>query len=241
MRKLDAEAAFAAILAEARRARERGLRLQWIPDGTWQFGPAAALEVARVAARLKNEGVVAFGMGGDELALPFDQFVPAYEFAAAQGLHRTVHAGEIGTPTHVMHAIEPLLAERIGHGLAVCRDTGVLEWLCAWKIPLEVCPTSNLRTGALARQLSLPAPGIEKHPLKLFFDRGAIIALSSDDPAMFGTTLLEEYGVVRRLGFDLQQTMRIMEMSFEAAFLPAEEKQSYLAAFEAKKKELGLV
>ncbi len=241
LRQLDADAIFAAITAAGRKARERGLRLQWLPDGTWQFGPEAAMEVAKFAARFKSEGVVGFGMGGDELALPFDQFTRAYEYAAAQGLHRTAHAGEVGSPTQIMHAIEPLLAERIGHGLAVCRDAGVLEWLGAWKIPLEVCPTSNLRTGALARQLSLPKPGIEKHPLKSFFDRGALIALSTDDPAMFGTTLVDEYALCRRLGFDLEQTLRLMEMSFEAAFLPAEDKRAYLSAFDAKKKELGLV
>lgn len=239
IRNLDVDANYAAMQLATERARARGLRIQWIFDAAWQFGPEAAMEVVKLADRYKNDGVVAFGMGGDELAFPLEQFAPVYDSAAHQGLHRTVHAGEIGEPTAILQAIEFLRGERIGHGIAAVRDAGVLEWLAAWHVPLEICPTSNLRTGALARQLGKPQAGLEDHPLRMFFDRNVPVTLSSDDPAMFGTTLLEEYAACKRIGLDLQQTVRLAEMSFEAAFLPDAEKQAYLAQFRARKKELG--
>lgn len=202
LRKLDVETIYAGMKRAADRARARGLRIQWILDGTWQFGPEEALEVARITANLKNDGVVAFGMGGDELAFPFEQFAPAYDLAAREGVRRTVHAGEVGPPESILHAIEPLRGERIGHGIAAIRDPGIVEWLISWRVPLEICPTSNICTGALARQLGKPQATIEEHPLKAFLDRGVRVVLSTDDPAMFHTTLSQEYEVAReRFGF----------------------------------------
>lgn len=240
LRNLDVDANYAAMKLAAERARVRGLRIQWIFDAAWQFGPEAALDVVKLAARYKNDGVVAFGMGGDELAFPLEQFAPAYDHAAREGLRRTVHAGEIGEPTAILQAIEFLRGERIGHGIAAMRDAGVLEWLAAWRVPLEICPTSNLRTGALAKQLGKPQAFLDDHPLKTFMDRNVPVTLSSDDPAMFGTTLLDEYAACKRIGLDLQQTVRLAEASFAEAFLHDSEKQAYLTQFRAKKKELGV-
>lgn len=240
IRNLDVEAMYGGMRRAAQRARARGLRIQWILDGTWQFGPEAAMEVARICANLKNDGVVAFGMGGDELAFPFEQFASTYEFAAREGLRRTVHAGEVGEPTAILNAIEPLCGERIGHGIAAIRDNGVMEWLATWRVPLEVCPTSNLRTGALARQLEKPGAGLQDHPLRTFVERGIPVVLSTDDPAMFGTTLLQEYAACETIGLTQPQIVHLAENSFREAFLHEAEKRQYLEEFRAKKKELGL-
>jgi adenosine deaminase len=240
IRNLDVEALYAGMQRAAARAALRGLRIQWILDGTWQFGVDAAMDVARICNNLKKDGVVAFGMGGDELAFPFEQFAPVYDFAAGAGLRRTVHAGEVGEPTAVLLAIEPLRGERIGHGIAAARDAGVMEWLSAWRVPLEICPTSNVRTGALARQLRKPAAAIEEHPLKQLLDRNVRVVLSTDDPAMFGATLLGEYALCQRLGLGLEQTVRLAQASFEEAFLSDQEKQHYLRSFAEKRKELGV-
>ena len=130
-----------------------GLRLQWIFDAVRQFGAAPASEVARCAIELRDEGVVAFGLGGDELSLPASDFRQIYDFVAAAGLRRVAHAGEIGGPQSLRDAVEQLGAERIGHGIGAALDPALMEWLAERAIPLEICPTSNLRTGALARQL----------------------------------------------------------------------------------------
>ncbi len=241
IRGLDVEAMYAGMQRAARRAMARGLRIQWILDGTWQFGPEAAMEVARITANLKNDGVVAFGMGGDELAFPFEQFAGVYDFAAREGLRRTVHAGEIGEPTAILQAIEPLRGERIGHGIAAIRDSGVMEWLAAWRVPLEVCPTSNLRTGALDKQLGKSGAQLQEHPLREFVERNVPVVLSTDDPAMFGTTLLQEYAACGTIGLSQAQILQLAENSFREAFLHEALKREYVERFKTKGKELGLL
>ncbi len=240
-RQQDPEANFAAILQAAAPAQAKSLRLQWIFDAVRQFGPAAAMEVARRAAQMKGEHVVAFGMGGDELALPAVDFRRVYEYVAGEGLHRLVHAGEIGAPQSVRQAVEFLNAERIGHGIAAMRDERTMDFLAARQIPLEICPTSNFSTGALARQLGRPGPKPADHPLREFYARGLAVALSTDDPAMFHTDLLGEYRLALAMGLKPRDLVRIAEMGLEFAFLPAHEKQALLDAFRAKKSLPGLL
>ncbi len=230
-RDQDVEANFAAIRRAAAQARQKGLLLRWVFDAVRQFEPAAAMDVAKWAARMKPEGVVALGMGGDELSVPTVEFRGVYDYAASQGLHRLVHAGEIGGPEAVRDAVELLGAERIEHGIAAMRDERTLDFLAARQVPLDLCPTSNLRTGALARQLGRADARIEDHPLPLFFRRGMRVTLSTDDPAMFHASLNGEYRLAHRLGLSSGELERIAQMGFESAFLPAEEKNSLLAAF----------
>lgn len=240
-RRQDAEANFAAIYEAGEGLREKGLGLQWAFDAVRQFGPDRAMEVAKLAAQMKPQGVVACGMGGDELALPAVEFRGVYDYVASQGLHRLVHAGEIGGPESIRDAVEILGAERIGHGIAAMRDPRTMDLLVERKIPLELCPTSNLRTGALARQLGRASARIEDHPLSLFMRRGLCVTLSTDDPAMFRTSLNGEYTIGQALGLSLAELARIAEMGFECAFLPSEEKRRLLEAFQARRKAPGLV
>ncbi len=235
------EANFAAMRESTERARARGLHIQWIFDATRQFGPAAAMEVAQLAARMQIGGVVAFGMGGDELAYPAEDFRAVYAFARSEGLHVVAHAGEVGGPDSIQDAIERLGAERIGHGIAALLDEALMDSLAARRIPLENCISSNLRTGALARQLEKADPQVEDHPLKKFFDRGMRVVLSTDDPAMFHTDLLSEYKKAASLGFQTGELVRLAQMSFEAAFLSPEEKRSLLESFQSRAKSLGLL
>ena len=220
----DADANLAAVHEAGLRARRRGLWMQWIPDATRQFGAEAAVAVARHAARCKPLGVVAFGMGGDELSVPAEEFRAAYEYAAEQGLHRVTHAGEIGGPEEVRLAIEVLGAERIGHGIAVMHDPLVREQLRFFGKVLEICPTSNLRTGALAKQLGRPNVGIEDHPLRTFFAEEVPFTISTDDPAMFHTSLNEEYALLLRLGFTLEDVALLAALAVFKAFLPDADK-----------------
>jgi aminodeoxyfutalosine deaminase len=244
-RRQDLHANFTALRDVASRARKDGLRLNWIIDATRQFGSAAAMDVARLSADLVKEGVVAFGMGGDELAVPTIEFRAVYEFAAAQGLRRLAHAGEVGGPESVREAVEFLGAERIGHGIAVLRDPRVMDFLAARNVPLEICPTSNLLTGALTRQLDRspdPNPArIEDHPLRQFVRRGLAVTLSTDDPAMFHTRLTREYALGLRMGLRPDELVRIAEMGFEFSFLPTEEKAALLSEFRARAAALGLL
>lgn len=240
-REQNVEANFAAICDASSRAKKKGLRLQWVFDATRQFGPEPAMEVARWAAQMKSAGVVAFGMGGDELALPAADFRRVYDYVAAEGLHRLVHAGEIGGPEAVLEAIELLGAERIGHGIAAMRHERIMDFVAAREIPLEICPTSNFRTGALARHLGRPAAKVEDHPLRRFLARGLCVTLSTDDPAMFHTDLLREYNLGLQMGLRPAELLRIAEAGFDFAFLSAEEKRSLREAFRTKTNSVRLL
>ncbi len=238
--KQDPLANFEAMHAAAENARARGLRLHWIPDAAWQFGAAEALEVARTVAQLKKYGVAAFGMGGDEMMYDYADFRAAFEHAAAAGLHLMAHAGEVGGPQKIRQAIE-MGAERIGHGIAAMHDPALMATLAERRIPLENCPTSNVCTGALALQLGQKIARVEEHPLPGFLSRGVPVVLSTDDPAMFQTTLHEEYALGAKLGLSPLEMAGLAEAAFEHAFLPAADKAALLAAFRVKRAELGLV
>lgn len=241
LRRQDIEGNFRAIREAAKAFEPRGLRVQWIFDAVRQFGQAPAMEVALCAVNLRGEGVIAYGLGGDELAVPTEDFRPAYEFAAANGLRRVAHAGEIGGPESVREAIELLGAERIGHGIASARDPSLMTLLTELGIPLEVCPTSNLCTGALARQIAAATAGIGDHPLPRLVRGMVPVTLSTDDPAMFATTLNREYALLEEMGFGASEIVRVAEAGFQNAFLPPAEKAQLLAAFRAKAAALGLI
>jgi len=238
LRRQDPVANFQAIREATAPYVARGLRLQWIFDAVRQFGPAAAKEVAGCAVELRAEGVVAFGLGGDELALPASDFCEIYDFVAARGLGRLVHAGEIGGPQSVRDAVEQLGAQRIGHGIAAALDPGLLGWLAERSILLEICPTSNLRTGALLRHFGAT---LAQHPLPNLVRAGVPVSLSTDDPAMFETHLNLEYQMLGEIGLHVAEILRVAEAGFSGAFLPPAEKSALLATFHQRAKLLGLL
>jgi aminodeoxyfutalosine deaminase len=240
LRKQDIDANFAALHDAAMWAASQGLEIAWIFDAVRQFGPEAALDVARDAARLAPQGVVALGLGGDELSIPAAEFRSVYDFARAHALHLVVHAGEIGGPEEVSQAVELLGTERIGHGIAVIHDAALRRALAKRQITLEICPTSNLRTGALARQLGRADASISSHPLKFLCDEGLAVALATDDPAMFRTTLVSEYMLASQLGMAPEAILRLAAQSFESAFIPAERKNALLRGFHQRAAELKL-
>ena len=208
-----------------------GPRVQFIFDAVRQFGPAPAMEVARIAAELRNEGVVAFGLGGDELSMPLSDFRESYDYAAKHGLHLLAHAGEMGGPEQITDAINILGVERIGHGIAAIRSDALMNTLAERKIPLEICPTSNVRTNALNIQLNAADANLSQHPIPKLFRHGIPITLSTDDPAMFHTTLVEEYSAAFDMGLTMQELLAINRAAFEHSFLPEAARQSLLAGF----------
>jgi len=225
LRKQRPEANFEALLRATEPFESRGLRFNWVFDAARQFGVDAAMEVVESAKRCDSKAIVAFGIGGDELSVPTKEFRPAYDRAAQMGLHRLMHAGEVGGPEKIREAIELLGAERIGHGIAAIHDPELMNLLAERKLPLEICPGSNMKTAALARQLRREDARIEDHPLPRLLRHGIPIVLSTDDPAMFHTTLQEEYLNAARMGLQEDELTRIVEMGFEHAFLPAGERR----------------
>jgi aminodeoxyfutalosine deaminase len=223
LRKQQPEANFEALLRATEPFESRGLRFRWVFDAARQFGVDAAMQVVESVKRCNSREIVAFGVGGDELSVPTKEFRPVYDRAAQIGMHRLMHAGEVGGPEKIREAIELLGAERIGHGIAAIHDPALMDLLAERKIPLEICPASNIKTAALARQLRRENVTIEDHPLPKLLRHGIPIVLSTDDPAMFHTMLHEEYANAARMGLREDELNRIVEMGFQYAFLPAGE------------------
>jgi adenosine deaminase/aminodeoxyfutalosine deaminase len=164
---------------------------------------------------------VAVGIGGDEARGPAEWFRDLYKKAADNGLRLTAHAGETTGPESVWGALN-IGAERIGHGLSAARDPELLEVMAQKQVPVELCITSNLRTGACAE--------LKDHPVRKFFDDGLMVTLNSDDPAMFQTSLNKEYEIAQQeFNFSEEHLRELARNSIEASFLPVERKLKLLS------------
>ena len=205
--------------------RDFGISLLWIFDAVRQFGAEAARPVFELAASYRDRHVVGIGIGGDEQKAPPELFREVYAYAAESGLRLTAHAGEYAGAESVWGALN-LRAERIGHGLTAAQDPELVEELATRQIPLEICLTSNLRTGCCA--------ALAEHPVRNYFDQGVMITLNTDDPAMFGTSLAREYQLAQQtFAFTDEHLRELARNSFEASFLPAERKLQFLNLFDA--------
>src|SRR5579862_6093253 len=144
---LDVRACFEALVHELRAAQPRAT-FKLLPDLTRNFGPDAALATAKLAVSLADLDVIGVSLGGDETRFPPELFVDAFAFVRSQGMQTVAHAGEASGADGVRVAVEVLGAQRIGHGIQALRDRDVVDLLARRRIPLEICPTSNARTGA---------------------------------------------------------------------------------------------
>ena len=221
---------FAAIFEGLERGRQHGERdfgisLLWIFDAVRQFGVEPAQQVFEIAARYRDRNVIGIGIGGDEQKGGPELFRDLYAKAADQGLRLTAHAGENAGPESVWGALN-IRAERLGHVVSAMHDSDLVDELAQRQIPIEICLSSNQRTGV--------CPNLADHPLKSYFDHGLMVTLNSDDPAMFGTTLAREYQIARdHFGFTDEHLRELARNSFEASFLPAEKKLQFLDMFDA--------
>jgi len=215
--------AFCAAIEDARAgaAADFGVELRWCFDIPGEAGLAAAEETLRIALVEQPAGLVSFGLGGPEVGVPRPQFKPYFDKARAAGLHSVPHAGETTGPQTIWDALRDLGAERIGHGIAAAQDPQLMAYLADHEIPLEVCPTSNVRTRAVA--------SIEEHPLPALVAAGVPVTVNSDDPPMFGTTLEEEYAVAARLlDLDAAGVAGLARAAVHASFLSAAGKSRLL-------------
>lgn len=177
--------------------------------------PAAAVEVARLAGRFAPQGVVSFGLDGDEAAHPPSPFAPAFAVARASGLRCTPHAGELAGPASVAAALDELGADRIGHGVRAVEDPALVERLARAGTCLDVCPTSNVRLGVV--------PDLAHHPLPALLAAGVPCSINADDPLLFGCSLLGEYERGRHdLGLDDATLADVAATSIRASAAPAD-------------------
>jgi aminodeoxyfutalosine deaminase len=219
--------AYTEALEDARIAAERdfGIVLRWIYDIPGESGMPAADATLSFATNHRVDALIGFGLGGPEIGVARAQFKPHFDAARRVGLHSVPHAGETTGPETVGDALRLLGAERIGHGTSAAQDSALLEYLAAHDVPLEVCPSSNIATKAVA--------ALDEHPIAAFRDAGVTITVNSDDPSMFGTSLNQEYEIAARLlGLDADGIADLARAAVRASFAEPEAKAALLRDIE---------
>jgi adenosine deaminase len=217
---LDVPATLRDIVSELNAAG--AARYALIVDLTRNFGVEKAMRTAQWATQAAGDGVIGVGLGGDEERFPPHPFTDAFEYARAAGLHGVAHAGEAAGAQSVRDAIELLGAERVGHGIAALQDASVIELLRERQIPLEVCPTSNDRTGAALS---------DGHAFERFDEAGCVVTIDADDPPMFGTSITDEYARVEA-ACGPETLVRFVRNGVDASFADAGLKKQLHAALQ---------
>jgi len=216
--------AYTEAIEDARTAAERdfGLVLRWIYDIPGESGLPAADATLEYALDHRVDALVGFGLGGPEIGVPRAQFQPHFDAARAAGLHSVPHAGETTGPETIWESLRLLGAERIGHGTSAAQDPALLAHLAETGISLEVCPSSNVATRAVA--------SLAEHPLRGFVEAGVTVSINSDDPPMFGTSLNQEYAVAADL-LDLDEggLRDLAAAAVRASFAPDDVRTRVLA------------
>jgi aminodeoxyfutalosine deaminase len=207
--------AYTEAIEDARVAAERdfGLVLRWIYDIPGESGLPAADATLDYVLNHRPDALVGFGLGGPEIGVPRQQFKPHFTTARSAGLHSVPHAGETTGPETVWESLNDLGAERIGHGTSSALDPDLLVHLAESRIPLEVCPSSNIATRAVAT--------LAEHPIVAFRDAGVVVTVNSDDPPMFGTSLNREYEIAADLlGLDEAGLAGLATAAVDSSFAP---------------------
>ena len=179
--------------------------------------PAAeAMEMLELALPHKDV-IVGVGLDSAELGHPPDEFAAVFEKARAAGMIAVAHAGEEGPPAYISDALDVLKARRIDHGVAAIEDPALQRRLADLRVPLTMCPLSNLELQV--------TPDLSRHPLKKLLDAGVVVTVNSDDPAYFGGYLLDNYLAVQRaLGLSHADLAQLARNSVTASLLPEERK-----------------
>jgi adenosine deaminase/aminodeoxyfutalosine deaminase len=213
--------------ARERAARELGLSIYWIFDAVRHFTVEEAERVFRKAAEMRRDysSIIGIGLGGDERLSGSEPFRALYAEARDAGLRLTNHAGETTGPEAIREALS-IGSERIGHALSAVRDFYLLQDLKEREVPLELNPTSNVRTGVCA--------SFAEHPLRRYFDAGLLVTLNSDDPAFFGSDLANEYLLAHtQQAFSCDELRQLASNSIRASFLPDPDKAAWLSKIDS--------
>jgi adenosine deaminase len=212
---------------------ETGVRCRLIADMDRAYGPAAGLELVEALGALLRSGraerIVGIGADSTELGVDLRAFAPAFEAARRYGFRRTCHAGEaVGTgPDNIRIALDVLGAERIDHGVAIVEDPELVRRVAAERVPLTVCPMSNIVIANRFRSLA-------EHPFRAMREAGLLMTVNTDDPAMMTWDLGREYQALgAALGYDIAELGRIAVEGIASTWLDATEQASMTREFEA--------
>jgi adenosine deaminase len=219
-RGLDTQSITAAVRAGLDRVQE--IQVKLVADLVRDFGPQRAETTLDQINEVRELGVVGIGIGGSEQDYPPELFEHVFARARELGFHTSAHAGEAAGAVSVWEAIRTLRAERIGHGTRAQEDEKLMDYLAEHRIPLEMCPLSNVRTGVVSSYAS--------HPVRRFFDRGILLSINTDDPRMFGNSLAEEYQILtEQKGFTPTEIRTLILQAIEMSWMSEQQKQAMVS------------
>ncbi|MDY2840666.1 MAG: adenosine deaminase [Treponema sp.] len=201
----------------------KGITVKLLMDVSRTFGCENAMKNYNLLKQFPCEDIIGIGLGGAESKGPAKDFASVYEQAIKDGFKVVAHAGEDVGPESIWDAINFLHVQRIGHGVTAIQDEKLMEELVKTQLPVEICITSNTFTKKIVKEA-------KDHPIRQFFDKGMLVTVNTDDPVFFKTTLLDELWICyKNLKFTMEEIQKLIENSFEASFLSAEEKKTYIA------------
>jgi adenosine deaminase len=205
-------------------SRVSEIEIALVADLDRDLGPESEIVTLAEFREVKGLGIVGIGIGGSEHAFPPAPFKGLYEKARSMGFHTNAHAGEAAGPQSIWDAIRELNVERIGHGTRAWQDPELLEYLVDHRIPLVMCPVSNVRTKVVG--------SLREYPIRQYFESGMIVTVNSDDPKMFQTSLADEYRLLEQeCGWTKQEICRVILSAIESSWLSDERKRSLAAEF----------
>jgi adenosine deaminase len=212
-----------------RAEQEFGIRTGVIICGIRNMEPATSRDLADLTVAYKDRGVVAFDLAGAEYNYPAKKHKDAFYTVINKNMAATIHAGEAYGPESIHQALHFCKANRIGHGTRLYEDPDLMRYVNDFRIPIEICLTSNVQTRAVA--------SFEEHPLRQYYDEGLVLSLNTDNRLMSATTVTEEYWRAHQhLGFTWDELVDIALMGFDSSFLHRTEK---LAMIREVKKEIA--
>ena len=193
-----------------------------VADLVRDYGPEREKRTLEELSETRDLGVIGIGIGGSEQTFPPEPFSAVYTRARELGFHTMAHAGEAAGAVSVWGAIRALEVERIGHGTRAAEDPALLEYLVEKRVPIDMCPLSNVKTAVV--------PDLSHHPVREFFDRGVLVTINTDDPKMFGNSLAEEFMLLEQvLNFDRHEIRVLTENAVQASWLPEDQKEDLAA------------
>ncbi len=204
----------------------KNIQINLVVDLVRDYGENAAIKTLEICNETKEYGVIGIGIGGSEKEFPPQIYTDVYKKARVYGFKTSAHAGEAAGAESIWGAIQALKTDRIGHATRSVEDPRLADYLVAQKIPLEMCPISNLRTKVIS--------SIKNHPIRWFFDKGALVTINTDDPKMFNNTLVDEFtALIQEHQFTPDEIQKLTLNAVEASWLSSSSKdllkQSILA------------
>jgi adenosine deaminase len=212
---------------------ETGVRCQLIGDMDRAYGPEAGVAFVEALGELRRAGradrVIGIGADSTELGVDLGTFAPAFEAARRLGFRRTCHAGEaVGVgPENIALALDVLGAERIDHGVAIVEDPDLMRRFADDRIPLTVCPWSNI---VIANRFT----SLAEHPFRTMREAGMLVTVNTDDPAMMSWDLGHEYRALGEAqGFDVDELGRLAIEGIASTWLDASDQAALARSFES--------